>query len=1062
MTVPFKSAVLDLETTGFGPSDRVIEVGVVLLDEHLTVESTWQTLVQPDRDIDNTHVHGISASELVSAPRFAGIAAELAELLDDRVLIAHNAPFDTRFLAAEFARLDVDLPDPGSWSLCTRVLSRAHLPGAPERLADCLSCAGLHNELPHAALADATATAELFRVLVEKHGARGEDVAPLSWPVPDLPREALLVRGTEPASDGAGHWFERLTANVPDTGVAEIDRYRVLLRGALLDHHLSRSEIEQLVAAAGELGLSRDEVLEIHLDYLRQLAVEAWADGVVTAAERAHLHDIAVQLAVDPESVDALLAEPVYGEAEDTGLRHGDRVTFTGALTLGRDTWEQRARAAGLDVGGVTRRSALLVAANPDSMSGKARRAREFGVPIVDETTFARMLRDLAPLDTPETPDAPATPGTPFTEIFPWLASLGVEPAGADDIAQAWLQRHRNVPLHELSPRLDPTEVPDSLPRTGTVVARWLNRWPRPLEASATQLMDLPGFGRLRVHRTLVAVVHSALDAPTGDYLVAGAEDIYLDDGAEETGEWAAPQREVETLTEWLALTGSLPAAPADGAPAPVHRAWRTLAADAYWSDPATSAVRRARAELLRRIGTDQRDIDIFVGRIMGSRTLEEIGADHGVTRERIRQLETQLKRRLVEPDDTLHLILDALPQRYGALAPAADLRRDLPALAEDGPAAGHDMLTTLAWLADDWQLQDGWFQRTGFDDDLSAALADFADDFGVVSLAAVAENLGVGRQLLAQRLSGHLIMDGEHVLTRNRSSQDRAAALLAIAGEPLDGPELVARLGDANPRTLYNAMGADPRIIRVGRDRWALADWGMEEYSTLAEWIGRRVEDGPVPLPRLLADAGALGVAESTIRQYASSAEFQTVDGLVSRAEEIAAIDADPDEAPDLYRVHGDWFLLTTVTSEHLRGSGSGVPRGLAVALDIPLLEKRTLDSALGEQAVANGRNSATVGTIRRFLEAAGIGEGERIWLQFTADGRFDVQRATPRSPGAGMAEILNVTGLDTWITAADGQALERLNRAVGLDAGAPRRRTVSRFRHRRQDDIADLILGL
>ena len=468
------------------------------------------------------------------------------------------------------------------------------------------------------------------------------------------------------------------------------------------------------------------------------------------------------------------------------------------------------------------------------------------------------------------------------------------------------------------------------------------------------------------------------------------------------------------------------------------------------------------RGELVRRIGTDPRDIDIFAHRILGSRTLEELGTDHGITRERIRQLETQLKRRLVEPDDTVHLVLDALPQRYGALAPVADLHRDLPALTEDGPAPGFSMLDTLAWLADAWELRGDWFQRAGFDADLAAALADFADDFGVVSLTAVAENLGVDKQTLAARLAGEVGIMGDHLLTHTRSSQDRAAALLAIEGQPLDAAELVARLGDANPRTLSNALRADPRIVRVGRDRWALADWGMEEYSTLAEWIGQRVEDGPVPLADLLAEAESLGVAENSVRAYASAAEFQTVDGMVSRVDELQELDVNPEETPGLYLVNGDLHLLTTVTHDHLRGSGSGVPRGVAAALEVPVLGKRVFDSDLGEQTVANTRTGATVTTIRRFLEAADIREGERIWLQFSADGRFDVQRATPRHATSGLAEILNVTALDTWIPATDDAALQRLNEALGLDAGAPRRRTVSRFRHRRQDDIADLIASL
>lgn len=1063
-SVPHTVAVLDLETTGLGPSDRILEIGVVLLDRELRQEATWQTLVQPGRDIDNSHIHGVTATDLVHAPTFAGVAAELAELLDGRVIVAHNAPFDIRFLAAEYARLGVELPAGTGWFQCTRVLSRRLLPGAPQRLADCLDTAGLGNDRPHAALADAAAAADLYRALSTRHGATQGATGPLRWPSPvDLPRQALCGR-EETESD---HWLERLSANVPATGVAEVDGYRRLLRGALLDASLSRSEIGQLVAAAEQAGLSREEVADIHLDYLRQLAVEAWTDGVVTVAERTQLHDIAVQLGVDPESVDALLAEPVHGEAEDAGLRPGGRVAFTGALALGRDTWELRARAAGLEAGGVTRSTTLLVAANPDSMSGKARKARDHGIPIVDETTFARMLRDLIPLDgTPGTPETLGTPDTPqpaparYTGVFPWLENLGAEPSGPDDIARAWLQRHRHVPLRELSPRLDPAEVPDSLPRTGAVVARWLNLYPRPLDASVTQLADVPGFGRLRVHRTLVAVVHSALDAPdVQDYLSVESEDIYLDD---QPG--PAPQTGVATVVEWLALLGHLPVIPPESAPPAVAHALDALAGDAYWSDPATAAIHRARAEVAERIGHDARDLDIFTGRILGKRTLEEIGSRHQVTRERIRQLETGLKRRLVEPADSIHLVLDALGRRFGVLTPLADLRRELPALMGEGPVPGNPMLDTLAWLADEWEISGDWFQRAGFADDLDAALADFADDFGVVSLPALADNLGVDTQVLKDRLAEDKTLYGDHILTRDRSTQDRAAALLAIEGEPLSSLEIARRLGEINPRTLTNAMSADGRITRTGRDRWALSSWGLEEYSNLADWIGRRVEAGPVPLDRLLDEAvGTLGVAESSVRAYASSAEFQTVEGQVSRAEEIQEVEADPQETPGLYRIGGDLVWLTTVTSDHLRGSGSGVPRGVAVALEVPMLDKRTLPSPLGEQTVAMARTGATVSTIRRFLEAAGIGQGERIWLTFTGGGGFDVQHATPRREGlGGIAEVLNATGLDTWVNPSDPGALGRISQAVGLDPAAPRRRLVSRFRYRRQDAIADLIAEL
>ena len=38
-------AVIDLETTGFSTTHRILEVGVVLLRPDLTVERTWETLI---------------------------------------------------------------------------------------------------------------------------------------------------------------------------------------------------------------------------------------------------------------------------------------------------------------------------------------------------------------------------------------------------------------------------------------------------------------------------------------------------------------------------------------------------------------------------------------------------------------------------------------------------------------------------------------------------------------------------------------------------------------------------------------------------------------------------------------------------------------------------------------------------------------------------------------------------------------------------------------------------------------------------------------------------------
>lgn len=51
--------------------------------------------------------------------------------------------------------------------------------------------------------------------------------------------------------------------------------------------------------------------------------------------------------------------------------------------------WEERATAAGLvPERSVTKRTRLVVAADPDTLSSKARKARAYRIPIVDAATF--------------------------------------------------------------------------------------------------------------------------------------------------------------------------------------------------------------------------------------------------------------------------------------------------------------------------------------------------------------------------------------------------------------------------------------------------------------------------------------------------------------------------------------------------------------------------------------------------------------------------------------------------------------------------------------------------
>ena len=97
-------AVLDLETTGFNASrhDRVIEVAIVQLDETLTPTWEYCSLVNPDRDLGPTHVHGLAGRDVREAPPFVEVADDIVHWLAGRVIVGHNVAFDLRFLRAEF------------------------------------------------------------------------------------------------------------------------------------------------------------------------------------------------------------------------------------------------------------------------------------------------------------------------------------------------------------------------------------------------------------------------------------------------------------------------------------------------------------------------------------------------------------------------------------------------------------------------------------------------------------------------------------------------------------------------------------------------------------------------------------------------------------------------------------------------------------------------------------------------------------------------------------------------------------------------------------------------
>ncbi len=107
MTFDQEYVSFDLETTGLQPeSDRIIEIGAVLMKEGKEIDR-FQAFVNPHRVLDRKIVDltGITDDMLKDAPDIEAVLPDFLKFVGNRVLVAHNAKFDTSFVQNACRRL---------------------------------------------------------------------------------------------------------------------------------------------------------------------------------------------------------------------------------------------------------------------------------------------------------------------------------------------------------------------------------------------------------------------------------------------------------------------------------------------------------------------------------------------------------------------------------------------------------------------------------------------------------------------------------------------------------------------------------------------------------------------------------------------------------------------------------------------------------------------------------------------------------------------------------------------------------------------------------------------
>jgi DNA polymerase-3 subunit epsilon len=221
----------------------------------------WSSLVNPGTPISSfiQRLTGISNPMVRDAPAFAEVAPRLQELLDDAVLVAHNARFDHGFLQNEFARLPQNLL---VQTLCTVRLSRLLYPQQRSHGLDAIMQRhGLRSISRHRAMGDVEMVLAWLAIAQQEHGLElvRRHAATLIQGAAVLPAQLETPLTEVPESVGV-YLFYGHNPRPLYVGKSLNMRQRVLLHFQASERHSRQMHIAQEVRriewieTAGEIG----------------------------------------------------------------------------------------------------------------------------------------------------------------------------------------------------------------------------------------------------------------------------------------------------------------------------------------------------------------------------------------------------------------------------------------------------------------------------------------------------------------------------------------------------------------------------------------------------------------------------------------------------------------------------------------------------------------------------------------------------------------------------------------------------------------------------------------
>ena len=401
--------------------------------------------------------------------------------------------------------------------------------------------------------------------------------------------------------------------------------------------------------------------------------------------------------------------------------------------------------------------------------------------------------------------------------------------------------------------------------------------------------------------------------------------------------------------------------------------------------------------------------------------TLQSVGSQVGLTRERIRQAQRKIEIKIWDAlEDSIGVIASTLKESLGHILKQSEFDRRIERLLPADQEITTGLLRRALIHEMGFRLDTGVYldERSRRElEDIRIAIRGLTDDVGLLNEQEATANLPSEewRQVwpwVRERLGLHRL---HGALGLRDSAKARAKAALLSIGRPSTREEIGSLCGLEESRvgaTLSNVQS----VVRADKERWGLREWVDDEYDGIVGEIIQRIEEdgGTTTVQRLLTELPSkFDVSPISVRTFMQTPKFEIRDGWISLANtsslQLRALDDVIDGRDDkgapywTFAVEArffDGYSLTGVPPELAKVVGCAPDAAIRVPIEnLPQCRELSISWPLASPS------GASMGYLAEPLRELGLTPGQRVRVTVKAAHRVDL------SPADGHAEEAKAT---------------------------------------------------